>query len=346
MPQSHYPVDAVGALIRDTLAAAGFHPATAAEAAQHLVEAELRGVGSHGVNRLPWYLGRQAIGELQAAARPRVVQDQGSLLLVDGGAGLGIPAMNLAVEALVPRAREQGLAAAAIVRVGHTGRIGAYVEAAAAAGHFALCLGGGGHAKWSAVVPYGGAEPVMSTNPYAFALPGDGAGPLAVDFATAASANGKVALAAREGRQLPPGTIIDREGRPSTDPADLAAGGALLTMGGPKGSGMGLVAELLGLLLGGIVEFNWLLIALDLARFGDPAEQRAIAERYLGLVRGTRAAPGHEAVKLPGQWELALAAQRRRDGLPLSDAVIAGLREAAGSQGIDAAAYLGAGPAG
>jgi LDH2 family malate/lactate/ureidoglycolate dehydrogenase len=259
---------------------------------------------------------------------------------VDGGGGLGIPAMNFAVEMLIPRARAQGIAAAGVVRVGHTGRVGAYVEAAAAAGLFALCLGGGGHAKWASVVPYGGAEPVMSTNPYALALPGDAEGPLAVDFATSASANGKIALAAREGRSLPPGTIIDRAGRPSTDPADFAAGGALLPMGGPKGSGMGLVAELLGLLLGEIAEFNWLLIALDLSRFGDPAQARATAERYLARVRGTRPAPGHERVKLPGQWELELAAERRRAGLPLSDAVIAGIAEAAESQGIVPAAYL------
>lgn len=340
MTTAVYAPDALQRLIQDTLAAAGFLPETAAQVAAHLVEAELRGVGSHGVNRLQWYLGRQRIGELEAAARPRVTQDQGGLLTVDGGGGLGIPAMNLAVEALLPRAKALGIAAAAIVNVGHTGRVGAYVETAAAAGLFALCFGGGGHAKWAAVVPFGGAEPVMSTNPYALALPGDAAGPLAVDFATSASANGKIALAAREGRSLPPGTIIDREGRASTDPADFSAGGALLTMGGPKGSGMGLVAELMGLLLGGVVEFNWLLVALDLARFGEPAAQRALAERYLGWVRGTRPAPGHEQVKLPGQWERDLAAARRREGLPLSDAVMAGIVEAARSQALDPADYL------
>lgn len=343
MPPRLLAADALRRLIADTLAAAGFHPGTASETADHLVEAELRGVGSHGVNRLPWYLGRQAIGELRAEARPRLAEDLGGLLRIDGDAGLGIPAMNLAVETLVPRARERGIAAAAVVRVGHTGRIGAYVEAAAEAGLFALCLGGGGHAKWASVVPFGGAQPVMSTNPYAFALPGDAEGPLAVDFATSASANGKIALAAREGRALPPGTIIDRAGRPSTDPADFAAGGALLTMGGPKGSGMGLVAELLGLLLGGIVEFNWLLVALDIARFRDPADYRALAEDYLAKVRGSPAAPGHERVKLPGQWELALADRRRREGLPVSEAVVEGLAEAARSQGLDPAAYLSSG---
>lgn len=337
---ARYPADAVERLIRDTLAAAGFLPETATQAAQHLVEAELRGVGSHGVNRLAWYLGRQRIGELKPAARPLLARDDGSLLLIDGGGGLGIPAMNLAVEALVPRVKAKGIAAAAVVNVGHTGRVGAYVEAAAAHGLFALSFGGGGHAKWAAVVPYGGAEPVMSTNPYALALPGDAAGPLVVDFATSASANGKIALAAREGRRLPPGTIIDREGRPTTDPADFAAGGALLTMGGPKGSGLGLVAELMGLLLGEIAEFNWLLVALDLARFADPERYKVLAEQYLARVRGTRPAPEHEAVKLPGQWELALAEQRRREGLPLSDAVVAGIVEAAQSQGIRVADYL------
>lgn len=339
MTTQRYAPDAIQRLIADTLAAAGFHADIAAAVAEHLVVAELRGVGSHGVNRLAWYLARQKIGEIDAAARPQVARDEGGLLLVDGHGGIGIPAMNLAVAALVPRAKAQGIAAAAVIRVGHTGRIGAYTEAATEAGLFALCLGGGGHAKWASVVPHGGAERVMSTNPYAFALPGDAAGPLAVDFATSASANGKIALAAREGRRLPPGTIIDRAGQPSTDPADFAAGGALLTMGAHKGSGMGLVAELMGLLLGSIVEFNWLLVALDLARFRDAAEARAIAEDYLGRVRGTRAAPGHERVKLPGQWELDLAAERRRDGLPLSDEVIAGIVEAAKGQGIDPAGY-------
>ena len=205
------------ALIRDSLIASGFPPANADLVARHLVDAEMKGVASHGVNRLGSYLDEVRNDVIDPKAEPVVSAVQDGLLRVDGARGIGIVAMVRATEALIREAGKRGLAAAGIVNCGHSGRMGAYAEQAAAAGFLGISFGGGGRRLWGNVVPFGGIEPVMSTNPYTLGLPGMPDDPVICDFAISTMASGKVAVARANGERLPPDTAIDRHGDPTGD---------------------------------------------------------------------------------------------------------------------------------
>lgn len=326
-------------LLRDALASGGFTACTAALAAAHLVDAEIKGVVSHGANRLGWYLERARSGYLVAGAVPRLVHDEGSVLRVDGGQGLGIPAMELALDAVLERARILGVAVAGIVNVGHTGRLGAYAERGARAGFFCQAFGGGAWRDGGLVAPHGGIRPVLNTNPYAFGFPMGDEPPAVADFATSLIANGKATIARATGKPLPEGAALDRHGRPTLSPAAYQDGGALLPAAGHKGSGMSVIAELVGdAMLGRPHEFNWMLLAMRADLFRPIADVAEAAHALGAMVRAVQPAEGVERVMLPGEPEARLAAERAV-AVPLDPAVWDGIVAAARSVGVDAESY-------
>lgn len=313
------------------LSKGGFPAATADEVAAHLLEAEMCGVSSHGIMRMSYYLDLVSAGELRCDAMPLAERKDSSLWTVDGGGGLGIPAMNLAVDCLVETSKMAALGAVAVTNTGHTGRIGSFVARAAREGLFTLCLGGGGGRKWANVAPFGGRDPVISTNPYSLSMPNGTDRPPYVDFAISAIATGKVNAARLQGELLPEGAMIDREGNPTRDPEALANGGALLPAAGPKGSGLGLIAELVGsTMLGPALEFNWLVIGIraDALRGGEEVFASALA--FEEQVRSSRPAAGHSAVRMPGDVEYENF-QRRRDAaaIEVNAGVLARLKASA-----------------
>lgn len=324
------------ALAGGLLQAAGMTASIASVVANHVTDASLKGVDSHGLERIPQYLERIRSGEVQATAEPEVAWVHDAIMQVRGNGGLGIPAMQLAAERLGPLAHERGIAASAVVDVAHTGRIGHYVEALANAGCFGFALGGGSYRQGGSVAPYGGRRGVLSTNPYALALPGGALGPVVVDFATSTLAQGKLSLARERRSPVPSGSLLDVEGRPTENAEDFFAGGALLPAAGPKGYGLALIAELIGCaLIGAPKEFNWLIVALDLARFRTPSAFAKAAEDCLQEVKAVPPIEGFEAVLIPGEPERTAMQERRRTGIPLDAVLESALRDAAGSVGLD-----------
>ena len=311
--------------------------AAARSVAAHLVENDLRGIESHGCSRIPSYLRMIAEGAINPKAEPTCEAVVGTRVLrIDGHRGFGIPAMERALEALGEAVEASALAAAGIVDVAHTGRIGAYAEAAAERGCLAIICGGGNHQKFPSVAPFGGRRGIVGTNPYSLALPGGEHGPLVVDFATSAAAQGKVMVARDKGTTLPEGLILDRTGRPSSDPNDFYDGGALLPAAGPKGGGLALVAELIGeALLGPPHELNWLFIMMKVEAFRDLGAYRADAEAFLARVRDCPPQEGFERVSLPGELERERAARRRQAGIVVDDKIWGGIAEAARKVGIE-----------
>ncbi|MBC7706621.1 MAG: Ldh family oxidoreductase [Rhodoferax sp.] len=301
------------------MTALGCQSAIAAEIAEHLVDADLCGVYSHGIFRLDWYAERAAAGKFDAAALPVLGRAEGGGTLVDGGNNLGMPAFRLATDHLIDEARARGVAAVAIANVDHTGRIGAFVKRGADAGCLTIMFGGGSRKDWRQVAPYGGARAVLPTNPYAFGIPGGAHGPVVIDFATGMAAGGKIYAAKMAGRPLAEGLCTDAQGRPTTNPDDYFNGGAILPMAGPKGYGMALVAELLGeAILGQAMDgMNWIGVAVDLARFRAPAAYRVAAEECLAELRACPPAPGFERVEVPGEREASMRTERLTSGIPI-----------------------------
>ncbi len=319
------------------LLAAGLKAEPARVVAAHLVDASLRGVDSHGLERIPQYLERIRNGDIRADAEPEIMWVQDAIVQVRGNGGLGIPAMQLAADRLAPLAHEKGIAAAAVVDVTHTGRIGRYVASLAGSGCFAMALGGGAYEQGGRVAPHGGARGVLSTNPYAFALPGGKYGPVVTDFATSTVAQGKLMLAKSRGEALPPDSVLDREGRPSVRVEDFYDGGALLPAAGPKGYGLALIAELIGCaLIGAPREFNWLIVALDLARFRTPSAFATAAEQCLSEVKAVPPREGFDSVLIPGEPEHLTREERRATGIPLDEVLLQALKNAASTLGVDA----------
>ena len=310
------------------LEAAGAPPDVAGHVAGHLVAANLAGHDSHGVIRIPWYLGHARQGWLLPAARPRTLQEGPAAALVSGEWGFGHPAATVAMDAACDRAVRGGLGAAALVRATHIGRLGTYVERAAERGLVAI-MWLGGLSAYRAAVPYGASRGIYGTNPMAAAFPAGDAGPLLLDFATTAVAGGKVMVARDRGVPLPDGVAQDREGRPTTDPAAVLDGGSLLPFGAHKGYALAFFTQLLGQALtgadalageergpfGGAGAF---FVAVDPGLFRPAGEAAASAGRFAEAVRALPAAPGFERVMAPGDPE-ARSRRERAGAIPLPE---------------------------
>jgi LDH2 family malate/lactate/ureidoglycolate dehydrogenase len=320
-------------LCADVLAGAGMRAGDAAVTARHLIDAEMKGVVSHGVQRVAYYLEQFDIGGARPAAEIAVEHRGSAVARIDGGTGLGILAMERAVEEAL--AMESPIVSLAIENVAHTGRMGCYTERLAQKGKLAIAFGGGGQGRFAMVAPHGGRGPHLSTNPWAIAMPGGRHGVVSVDFATCVTANGKIRLKRNAGEDLPVGWVIDKHGNPSTKVADYDDGGAILPMGAHKGYGMGLIAELVGFaMLPDSHEFHWLLIALDLDAFGTAGRYDALAEELIETTRAVPPAPGFDRVRVPGDPEREREARCRAEGVPLSDSVWRGLAGAAQRVGV------------
>ncbi|GMG85092.1 Ldh family oxidoreductase [Paralimibaculum aggregatum] len=277
----------------------------ARQVGEHLADTSLCGMESHGVMRVLQYAAQIREGDLTAGVAPVCRETELGAHEVDGGGGIGIPAMRLAFDEGCRLAQERGIAAIAIRNCGHTGRHGAFADDAAQSGFLTFLMGGGNRQKWRQVAPHGGARAMLPTNPWCIGAPGGAHGPVVLDFATSKIAGGWIYAARSAGALLPEGCLIDREGRPTRDPEDYFDGGAILPSGGHKGFALALMGELIGeALLGPVsVECNWLLIAIDPARYRSASRLTVVAEEILEELRTCPPAPGFDRVEIPGERE-------------------------------------------
>ncbi|HEV7819787.1 MAG TPA: Ldh family oxidoreductase [Burkholderiales bacterium] len=280
------------------------------------------GCASHGVFRLPGYLASLKSGKVNGKARPTLAQLAPAVIRVDGHGGFAPLAMTAARDALAPLAREQGIAAAALVNVHHFSALWVDVEPLVEAGLAAMCF----TAYMPSVAPAGARKPFFGTNPMAFGWPRPDGGALIFDQASAAMARGEIMIAAREGHAVPPGTGIDKAGNPTTDPKEILQG-AQLPFGGYKGSSLAMMVELLSAGLigqpfsfeagaednrdGGPPRGGVLLLAMDPHKFGDPAGWLRHSESFLQQLSGL------DDVRLPGARRAANRVRIAREGVRL-----------------------------
>ncbi len=324
--------------------ALGAPPEVAAEVARHLVLSNLSGHDTHGLFRIPLYVGMAEDGALVPSATPVVLRETAVSILVDARRGFGQYATAFTLERCLEKAGLAGVGVGTIRHSTHTGRLGTYAEAAAERGFVCLATTGSAGPEHGSVVPFGGARRFLDTNPWTVGVPaGEGRATFVYDAATSAIAGGKVRLALSEGMPVPDGTLLDAGGHPTRDPQALLDGGSLRPLGAPqaahKGSGFSLAAALLGALgmiddpdptPAGIVRgfdgaggvFLWV---LDPALFGDAHAYAGLVARTLDRLHAVPPLPGVERVLHAGEPEAEARRERTRDGIPISDALWAQL---------------------
>src|SRR3954465_14620585 len=215
--------------------------------AHHLVEADLRGVHSHGVIRVPTYVAALKAGKVNPRPNLEVVEDHGGQVVMDGDNGLGQLAAFRANELAIQRGKEHGLAAVALRRSPHCGAMAYYAIRAREQGLIGLAIT---HAGLN-MTPIGGTAKIVGNNPFAIAIPSNREWPMVLDIATSVVAGGKLDVARSKGESIPLGWARDKDGNPTTDPV-AARAGALEPVGGYKGYGMAIMLDVLaGVLSGG-----------------------------------------------------------------------------------------------
>jgi LDH2 family malate/lactate/ureidoglycolate dehydrogenase len=318
--------DDLRALVSGIFAARGVPAPEAAAVADALVWANLRGIDSHGVSRVPRYLELFDKGESVPDAQPTVQRPRAAIAIVDAHAAPGPVAMNRAVAEAIAGARDCGVGWATVRGTVHTGAIGYYTSQAAEAGMAAVGVVAG--------VPnmaYAGARgAAVATSPLSVAVPAGRHQTVLLDMATAVMALGRIAQLKAAGTELPPGVAVTKDGDPTTDPA-LAA--VPLPVGGPKGAGMSLVFEMLasGLAANPIVpgyhsgdrrhRQNAFILAVDVSAFTDPAEFAATVDDTVDAIKALPAAAGTAEVLVPGERGHRSERERRATGIPLGPKV-------------------------
>jgi (2R)-3-sulfolactate dehydrogenase (NADP+) len=318
-------LDQADALVTATLLRCRTDEANARSVARALVGAEAEGQKGHGLSRVPTYAAQAKAGKVDGSAKPSLAWRRPAAAVVDAKHGFAYPAIDLALDALPDAARQNGMAAAAITRSHHCGVVGHPVERLAGEGLLALMFAN----TPAAIAPWGGAKAVFGTNPIAFACPLPGKPPSVVDLSLSKVARGNILAAKQKGEAIPPGWALDAAGKPTTD-ATAALAGTMLPLGDAKGTALALMVELLA---AGLTGANFaadassfldakgpppgtgqLLIAFDPAAFGGSLDH------FAALAASIEVQPG---ARLPGVRRLAAREKAKREGVTVSDALLA-----------------------
>jgi LDH2 family malate/lactate/ureidoglycolate dehydrogenase len=320
--------------VNDVLHAAGLDRSGAARTARLMVAADARGSDSHGVFRLPQYVRRILAGGINKHPDIRVIEDRLATALLDGDNGMGHLVMSRAAELAIEKARRTGVGWVGARRSNHAGPAALYASMPLAHDMIGvyLAIGSANH-----MAPWGGTEMLLSTNPISIAVPAGRHAPVVLDMATTAAAYGKVKKKVQAGDAIPEGWMIDRSGRPLTDPARVHEG-SLLPIGGFKGYGLALMFGLLAGTLNGaafgrdVVDFNadftsvtntgHCILAIDIASFMDVSTYKARVDAVCGAIESSASVKGGEAIRVPGARSAALLAESVRSGIRLDSALL------------------------
>ncbi len=328
------PVGQLQAQVAGALLRAGANATMAECTARALVLAEAQGLGSHGLSRVSQYSGHLRTGRVNGVALAQVLRRKGGALLVDAQEGLAFPACELAVREAIAAAREHGVAFAGVTNSHHCGVVVDHLRLAAAAGMVGL-----GFANSPSAMPAaGGRHPIFGTNPVAAVFPRRGADPLMIDLSLSEVARGKLMVAAKEGKPIPAGWALDKDGQPTTDPK-AGMEGSMLPIGAvssPKGAMLALVVELLvTALIGANFGFEASSFFVDEGnrpRIGqafilvDPGAL-AGADSYLDRIEVLIAEMlRDEGVRLPGARREALRRRAEAEGIEVNENMLAALR--------------------
>ncbi len=331
----------LGRVVSDIFAACGMSGEDAHLLAATLVHADLRGVHSHGTLRVPDYVKKLTRDGVNPRGRPRIVGGRGAAIVVDADNSMGQIAGAFAMKAAIERAREHGLAFAAVRGSNHCGAMDWYTLMAARAD----MVGVAGTNALPTMAPWGGADKIVGINPLSIAVPAMHQKPFVLDFAFGATAHGKIRVYHQKGSPIPEGWAFDKEGRPTIDTA-AALEGLIQPIGGHKGIGLGMAVGMLSSLLSGaaygtesgnmvdgakVGADGHFFMAIDIAAFGNVDIVKKRVDAVIAQVHDSRRAPNTDRLFVPGEIEADFEAAYTRDGILLTQDTIAGIALAAKS---------------
>lgn len=333
-------------IAREVLLAAGATDHEAASVAEGVVGANLAGHDSHGIIQIPSYVERIEAGHIVPGAPVDVVRETPTTMVVDGNWGFGYAVSKFVMESIIEKASKSGVAAATVFGQGHVGRVAAYPIMAAEAGMIGLMTADSGRTA-KGVVPFGGREVRLGTNPICIAIPSNLEGPLFIDMATSAVAGGKISLAIARGTSIPEGWILDRDGNPTTDPHEYSRGGAILPLGGTeghKGYGLSAIVEIFsGLLTGlgfgidptGRHNDGCFLAAFSVEAFRPLDTFKQEVTEFAHYLNDTPPAKGFGEVYYPGEIEHLRTKTALQDGIEIEETTWQKLKAVAKRYGLD-----------
>ncbi|MCS7108529.1 MAG: Ldh family oxidoreductase [Sulfolobales archaeon] len=306
-----------------------------------LVLANLRGVDSHGIIRLPFYVSGIVRGEINPNPNVKVVKDGGPYALIDGDNGIGQPVALKATEIAVGKAKGFGVSFVGIKNLKHIGMLGYYVMKIVDNGMVGFVSANAS----PNIAPLGCKKPITGTNPIAIGFPTKDRPPIILDMAMSVVARGKILVAAHKGEKIPEGWAMNKEGLMTTDPKE-AIEGILLPFGGYKGFGLAVAVDILcGVVLGGGYSLKMrrgmfysqggvFIGAVDINSFRPYNEYIEEITEYINLVKSTPTAPGFE-VLMPGEPEHRTYLNRVERGIPLDDETLKELKELSIKYGVE-----------
>jgi LDH2 family malate/lactate/ureidoglycolate dehydrogenase len=331
-------------LVAELFKKAGLGDEDAAFMGRCLVDADLRGVHSHGTRWAPVYVRGLKAGHINAQAKAKVVQDRGATAIMDADRGVGHIAVHKAMDLAIQKAKEFGTATVSIRRNGHCGAMAFYAQQAADAG----CIGFAATTGGTMIAPWGGLDRRVGLNPISWAAPTGRGFSYNLDMAPSLVAGSKVQMAQARGEKIPLDWAFDAEGNPTDDPEVAFKEGTLAPIGGPKGVGLGMAADILCAVLSGgrygpdqnergggqIVQ------AIDIEHFQPLGEFADRMDRMIDYLKESRVKPGSPGVFIPGELEFQRKQAYRSSGIPLDQPTRDGLRSAAEEAGSSYAVEL------
>lgn len=344
---AQYRPEALRRFAEAAFEAVGVPPPDAAITVDNLIEANLRGVDTHGITRvlLP-YIRRIQKGMMRPTTEVTVVRERPSTALLDGRNGIGQVIATRAMELAIEKAAVTGSAWVSVFHSNHFGAAAYYAQMAVQRDMVAMIATNGP----AAVAPWGGRQPILSTNPIAFAVPAGNAPPVVLDMATTVVSRGRINLFAKQNLEIPYGWALDEEGRPTNNP-HAALRGTLLPMAGYKGYGLSLIVDLLSGVLSGanygmhfaghLAEYDRpphnvgsLFAAVSVDSFMEVDRFKERVDVALREIKDSPLAPGVERIYAPGEIEFETRQRRLKEGIPLPAEVISDFRSLATELGI------------
>ena len=327
----------------------GMRADDAALLTESLVAADLRGVHSHGTMRAAEYVKKLTVDGVDPRGRPSIARDSGTCLVIDGGNAMGQVASHFAMQRVVERTAELGISAAAVRGSNHNGAMAFYAMQALPYDMIGLATTN----ALPTMAPWGAAERLLGINPLGIAIPAGEELPIVYDAAFSGSSHGKIRIYEQRGEPIPEGWALDAHGQPTTDPA-LAIDGLLIPIGGYKGTALAMIMGILSSMLSGAAYGTELgdmergpdpgrdghfLLAIDIGRFEDIDRFKERVDNAIRQVRAAKPAPGVDRVYAPGELEFLTEEQYRRDGIPLTEQILADLQGTAKSLEIETGNY-------